>query len=181
MLDLVVHEQCDESLICEMPALSIPGSSAASLNVINGRSFYSGVHNDVCTPLAEVPLSANTWVMRLLCTIYYQTFNPVITQLCCSSFYTCLLPQERGGRDMCAQVLLYPLTDYYLPAKASFLTYDSGIYGVGFSGSCYKLGWDLLGDDRLSVCVRCIKALGLHQMHFYTCMTSMHPKLQQSH
>ena len=97
------------------------------------------------------------------------------------SVYTCLPPQERGGQHLCAQVLLYPLTDYYLPAKPSFLTYDSGIYGVGFSGSCYKLGWDLLGDDRLSVCVRCIKALGLHQMHFYTCMTSMHPKLQQSH
>ncbi|DBA97955.1 hypothetical protein WJX82_010136 [Trebouxia sp. C0006] len=60
----------------------------------------------------------------------------------------CLLIKERGGQQLCAQVLLYPLTDYYLPAKPSFLTYDSGIYGVGFSGSCCKLGWDLLGADR---------------------------------
>ena len=167
LLDLIVHEQCDESFFCEMPA---------SLYVINGRSFQFGVHNHVCFPLAGVPLSANTWVVRLLCTIHYQTFNPeVITQLCCPSFDTSLLPQERGGRHMCAQVLLYPLTDYYLPVKPSLLTYDSGIYGVGFSGSCYKLGWDLLGDHRLSLCVRYIKALGLYQMRAYTCRTGMHP------
>ena len=118
----------------------------------------------------------------MLCTIHYQIFNPeVITQLCCPSFYTSLLPQERGGQAMCAQVLLYPLTDYYLPAKPSLVIYDSGIYGVGFSGSCYKLGWDLLGDDRLSLCVRCIKASGLFQMQLYTCMTSMHPNCSKGY
>lgn len=134
LLDLVVHEQCDESLFCEVRPFSIPGSPAASLNFTNGRSFY----------------------LRGMYPSSYTYMYP--------SSYTCLPPQERGGQQLCAQVLLYPLTDYYLPAKPSFLTYDSGIYGVGFSGSCCKLGWDLLGDHILSLCVRYTKALGLHQM-----------------
>ena len=66
--------------------------------------------------------------------------------------------QECGGQQLCAQVLLYLLTDYYLPEKPSFLTYDSGVYSVGFSGSCYKLGWDLLSEHSMSVHPRYIKA-----------------------
>ena len=63
--------------------------------------------------------------------------------------------QARDSFKLRAQVLLYPLTDHYRHAKQSMTDYDQGIYGVGFSASCYKLGWDIYGEcGRRMLCWR---------------------------